>query len=237
LSSTIHSGYVQVESRFLQRLFFAFVGLAFLSLLINFAGRQIGSEISMGGHTDDQSVHEIVIGNDLLNLPANMIRHPEQRRDGIAKRIDVYAAWPDMKGYSEASKSVFNNLDKDGRLMFLSFDRRSMLRDMSSRYEPIYKSMVEGQGEELPYGLTRYRLPEKAGFVDEFLYVGTNLDQTLFVARCLDPKAAVGNLSPCDRDIHVGDDLVMMVRFSSLLLEQWRQMDAVVKTFATKTVK
>ncbi len=237
MSSTAQNGYVQVESHFLQRVFFAFVVLALLSLLISFAGRQIGSEISMGGHTDDLTLHEIVIGNDVLNLPANMIRYPEQRRDGITKHIDIYAQWPTMTGYSEASKAVFNNLDKDGKLLFVSFDRRSMVRDMSGRFEPIYKSMIEGAGEVLPDGLTRYKLPEKAGFVDEYLYVGLQNDQTLFVARCLDAQSAVNNLAPCDRDIHVGEDLVMMVRFSPMLLSQWRQLDAVVKSFAVSAVK
>jgi hypothetical protein len=142
-----------------------------------------------------------------------------------------------MTGYSDASKAVFNNLDKNGKLLFISFDRRSMVRDMSGRFEPIYKSMIEGSGETMPDGLTRYKLPEKAGFVDEYLYVGTQVDQTLFVARCLDAQSSINNLAPCDRDIHVGEDLVMMVRFSPMLLSQWRQLDAVVKNFAASTVR
>lgn len=121
--------------------------------------------------------------------------------------------------------------------MFVSFDRRSMVRDMSGRFEPIYKSMIEGDGEQLADGLTRYHLPEKAGFMDEFLYVGKLTDDTLFVARCLDAKVADGNMAPCDRDIHVGDDLVMMVRFSPALLSDWRQIDAVVKSFATTIIR
>ncbi|MGL4489776.1 MAG: hypothetical protein ACRCU5_10075, partial [Rhizobiaceae bacterium] len=131
MASAIQNSIVQVESRFLQRVFYFFVVMALLSLLINLAGREIGSEIAMGGHTDDDTVQEVVIGNDVLNLPANMIRHPDQRRNGVTKRIDVYAQWPRMTGYSEAEKAVFNNLDTGGRLMFISFDRRSMLRDMS----------------------------------------------------------------------------------------------------------
>jgi hypothetical protein len=237
MSSTVSSGFIQVESRFIQRVFFAFVALAVLSLLINLAGRQIGSEISMGGHTDDATLREIVIGNDVLQLPNNMIRYPEQRRDGVANRIDVYAQWPTMTGFSNELKLVFNNLDKTGKLMFVSFDRRSMVRDMSGRFEPIYKSMIEGEGEQLSDGLTRYHLPEKAGFMDEFLYVGAQSDGTLFVARCLDDKVSTGNMAPCDRDIHVGDDLVMMVRFSPALLSQWRQLDAVVKSFATTVIR
>jgi hypothetical protein len=237
VANAIQSGIIQVESRFLQRVFIAFVTLAILSLLINLAGRQIGSEISMGGHTDDMTLREIVIGNDVLNVPANMIRYPEQRRDGIAKRLDVYAQWPTMGGYSADAKAIFNNLDKHGRLMFVSFDRRSMVRDMSGRFEPIYKTMIEGAGEILADGLTRYRLPENAGFLDEYLYVGSQTDGSIFVARCLDTSAAIGNMAPCDRDIHVGEDLVMMVRFSPLLLSQWRQLDAVVMGLAASVIR
>lgn len=237
MSNTVTSPIIQVESRFIQRVFFAFVTLAVLSLLINLAGREIGSEISMGGHTDDATLREIVIGNDVLQLPNNMIRYSEQRRDGIAKRIDVYAQWPTITGYTNASKPVFNNLDKAGTLMFISFDRRSMVRDMSGRFEPIYKSMIDGKGETLGDGLTRYHLPEKAGFMDEFLYVGEQSDGLLFVARCLDDKVATGNMAPCDRDIHVGEDLVMLVRFSPTLLSQWRKLDAVVKSFAHSVIR
>ncbi|MGL4488393.1 MAG: hypothetical protein ACRCU5_02990, partial [Rhizobiaceae bacterium] len=66
---------------------------------------------------------------------------------------------------------------------------------------------------------------------------GQQADQTLFVARCLDTQAAAGNMAPCDRDIHVGEDLVMMVRFSPVLLSQWRKLDAVVGSFAGSVVK
>jgi hypothetical protein len=237
MSSAMQSDFTQVESRFLQRVFYVFVALALLSLLINLAGRQIGSEISMGGHTDDVSIREIVIGNDVLNVPANMIRYPEQRRNGIAKRIDMYAQWPQITGYSDSSKAVFNNLDKNGRLMFISLDRRSMVHDMSGRFVPIYKSMIEGSGELRADGLTRYRLPAKAGFLDEYLYVGIKTSEPPFVARCLDKQAATGNLASCDRDIHVGDDLVMMVRFSPDLLAQWQELDAKVTNFATSLIK
>ena len=226
-----------VESKFFQNLFFGFALLALVSVLISFAGRQIGSEISMGGHTDDATVHEIVIGSDIVSVPANMIRFPEQRRDGIADRMDLYAQWPSLSGYTPASKPIFNNQDKAGRLLFISFEQRVMTRDMSGRFTPIYKSMIESAGERLPNGLVRYHLPEKAGFLDEYLYVGNYTSERPFVARCLAEDVATDSLAACDRDYHAGQSLSMMVRFSPKLLENWQALDIALSAFAKSAIK
>ena len=164
MANTQSAGLQHVESRFFQNLFIGFTLLALVSVLISFVGRQIGSEISMGGHTDDVTPHEIVIGSDIVSVPANMIRFPEQRRDGIADRMDLYAQWPSLSGYTPAAKPIFNNQDKAGRLLFISFEQRVMTRDMSGRFAPIYKSMIEGAGEPLPNGLVRYPSAGKGRF-------------------------------------------------------------------------
>lgn len=237
MSSVSQQEFVQVESRFIQRLFFGFVLLAVLSLAINLAGREIGSEIAMGGHTDDRTMLEIVIGNDVLAIPANMIRDAAQRRDGIAKRVDLYAQWPEMTGYRNSAQTIFNNQDTQGSLMFLSLERRSMVRDMSGRFDPIYKPMLTTAAEKLQNGLLRYQLPEKAGFLDEYLYISDENAGYRFVARCLATDAAAGSMAPCERDIHVGQDLVLMVRFSPVLLANWRELDAIVTGFAKSALK
>lgn len=226
-----------VESRFFQNVFIGFTLLALVSVLISLAGRQIGSEISMGGHTDSSMLHEIVIGSDIVSVPANMIRFPEQRRDGIAERMDLYAQWPSLTGFDANSKSVFNNQDKQGRLLFISFEQRVMTRDMSGRFTPIYKSMIEGAGEKLSNGLIRYRLPEKAGFLDEFLYVGNPDAERPFVARCLSDDAATNSLAACDRDYHAGQSLSMMVRFSPKRLDDWQAFDIALSAFALSAIK
>ena len=226
-----------VESRFFQRVFMVFVGLVVVSLLISLAGREIGSEIAMGGHTDDRNINEIVIGNDIVALPANMIRYTEQRHDGIGTRLDLYAQWPDLSGFSEASKAIFNNQDKQGRLIFIAFEQRLMTRDMSGRFGPIYKPMLEGAGEVMPNGLTRYHLPEKAGFLDEYLYVGNPESDRPFVARCLGEQSARQSLASCDRDYQSGEGLSMMVRFSPQRLDDWQAFDAALSAFARSSVK
>ena len=106
MASVQGSDLYHVESRFFHKVFVVFTGLAIISFLISLAGRKIGSEIAMGGHTDSLALHEIVIGNDVLSLPANMIRYPEQRRDGIAHRLDLYARWPNLSGFTRDSRPI-----------------------------------------------------------------------------------------------------------------------------------
>ena len=231
------AGFVTVESRFFHRVFYVFAGLAVLSLLISLIGREIGGRLSMGGHTDDATIHEVVIGNDVLAVSANRIRYPEQRRDGVAGRLDLYALWPDMQGFSEENRLAFNNADASKVLIFLSFEPRSLSRDMSGRLAPIYSQMLKGSGELLPNGLTRHELPADAGFVDESILVGQRNDGTKFVARCLMPGAEQTAVAGCDRDIHVGEDLAMMARFPSSLLDDWKTLDLALSAFAAQTVK
>lgn len=236
MAQTQTADFQHVESQFVRRLFQAFAALAIFSFLISIAGRQIGSEIALGGHTDSVERFDIVIGKDVVSLPANMIRFAEDRRDGIAERIDVYAKWPSLDGYSAESRTVFNNQDKKGRLIFVSFEQRVMTHDMTGRYEPIYRPMLDGAGEQLANGLVRYKLPEKSGFLDEYLYVGDMQGKHPFVARCLGDQSAKDNLAPCDRDYHSGEALSMMVRFSPTLLDNWKALDEALSAFSRTSI-
>jgi hypothetical protein len=233
----VETGFTTVESQFFHRVFYVFAGLAVLSLLISFVGREVGARLSMGGHTDVTGIHEVVIGNDVLTVSANRIRYPEQRRNGIAGRLDLYALWPDMQGFTEENRLAFNNADPSKPLIFLSFEPRSLSRDMSGRLAPIYRQMIKGPGELLPNGLTRYDLPADAGFVDEAILVGQRDDGTEFVARCLKPGAEQTAVAGCDRDIHVGQDMAMMARFPSSLLDNWKTLDLALSTFAAQTLR
>ena len=108
---------------------------------------------------------------------------------------------------------------------------------MSGRFEPIYSKMISGPGEALPTGLSAHPLPETAGFVDETLLVGKRDDGRLFVARCLAEEKAATALAACDRDIHVGEDLMLMARFPAELLDNWKMLDLNLTAFADQTVR
>ena len=64
--------------------------VAVLSVAISLGGKWFGHSIAMAGYTDDTTVHEIVIGNNVIAVPANAIRFEQARRDGIASRLDLY---------------------------------------------------------------------------------------------------------------------------------------------------
>ena len=227
-----------VRSRFMMRTFAVFAVLALLSAAISLAGKSAGRSIVMAGHSDDTSLREIVIGNDVLDVPANMIRFDAARRDGVADRLDLYLRWPQMDGYSDDARDAFNHADGDRSILFVSFEPRMMSRDMSGRFEPIYRELIEADGRPGPGGLAVHRFSETSGYVDEVLAVGeAGGNGEPFVMRCLAGAAARDSLAPCERDIHVGRGLNLVYRVPARLVGEWRQIEAQVREAAAGFLK
>lgn len=222
---------------FMTRVFVAFAALALLSGAISLAGKWAGRSIAMAGHTDDTTVREIVIGNDVLAVPANMIRFETSRRDGVAARLDLYLRWPQMDGYSAEARDDFNHAGGSRNILFLSFEERIMSRDMSGRFEPIYRALIDGPGSAGPAGLRVHAFPEKSGYVDEVLVVGEETGGPPFVMRCLSGAAMRESLAPCERDIHVGRDLTLTWRMPAELAGSWRDVDAAVRAAAARFLR
>ena len=75
-----------LDARFMWRVFWVFAGLAILSMCISIAGRYAGRAIAMAGHTDDTTLAEVVIGDNVVAAPHNMIRFSTARRSGAGSR-------------------------------------------------------------------------------------------------------------------------------------------------------
>lgn len=213
---------------FMMRVFYAFAALAILSLAISVGGKWLGRSIATAGHTEDTALHEIVIGNNVLSVPANAIRFERARRDGIAERLDLYLRWPDLGGYSQATRDDFNHRDGTRNILFLTFEEPMMSRDMSDRFEPIYRSMIEPAGVPGEAGLTLHRFKQSAGYEAEMLTVAARAGRPPYVARCLEGAAAVDSLASCVRDVRLGRDLSLTYRFPNHLLAEWEAVDAAV---------
>lgn len=226
------AGPAVVRTRFMMRAFLVFVALALLSAAISLGGKWAGRSIVMAGHSDDTSRREIVIGNDVLAVPANMIRFDSGRRDGVASRLDLYLRWPQMDGYSDDARDAFNHADGDRSILFLSFEPRIMSRDMSGRFEPIYRELIGESGRPGPGGLVVHRFPENSGYVDEVLAIAHRETGEPFVMRCLSGPAARESLAPCERDIHVGDGLSLTYRMPARLAGDWREVEEKVRQMA-----
>jgi hypothetical protein len=217
-----------IDSAFMMRAFYAFATLAIVSVGISVAGKWFGRSIALAGHTEDTTIREIVIGNNVLAVPANVIRFERARRNGIAERLDLYLRWPDMTGYTAVTRDDFNHAGTEKKILFLSFEEQMMSRDMGGRFDPIYRSLISEPGIQGQGGVTLYNFPENSGYASEVLAVAERARQTPFVARCLTGNSAEESLAPCERDILVGDGLSLSYRFPKELLPGWRALDAAV---------
>lgn len=216
------------DNAFMVKVFYAFAALAVLSVAISVGGKMLGRSIVMAGHTDSTAVREVVIGNNVISAPENAIRFEQSRRDGIAGRLDLYLHWPDMRGYTPEHRDDFNHAGGSRRIVFLTFEPRIMSRDMSGRFEPIYRSMIAAPGIKGPAGTVIHDFTPASGYSGETLVVARRAGMEPFVARCLAGEAAKQSLAPCERDIHVGDGLSLTYRFPADLLGSWQALDAAV---------
>lgn len=226
-----------IDGPLMRKALYVFAALVLLSVAINVGGKWLGRTIALAGHTDDRTLHEIVIGNNVLAVPANAIRFDKARHDGVASRLDVYLRWPDMEGYTATARDDFNNASASRRILFVSFEQRMMSRDMSGRFAPIYSSLIKLPGTPGPGGLMLYDFTDKSGYMNEVLAVATRPGEDPFVARCLSGQSAEESLAPCERDIHLGDDLSLSYRFPRELLGDWQELEAGIDAKAAQYLK
>lgn len=226
-----------VRSGFMLKVFYVFAALALLSAGISIAGKWLGGSIAMAGHTDDRTTRKVVIGGNMIVAPANAIRFERQRMSGAAARLDLYFHWPDMEGYSREAADAFNHADGRGTIVFASLEPRMMSRDMSGRFEPIYRELISAPPVPGPNGVSLYRLAEKSGYLNEELAVARRDGREPYVARCLTGPGAGESLAPCERDIHVGEDLSLTYRFPRELLAEWQRLDTAVIAKAAEMLK
>ena len=224
-----------LSPRFLLISVFVIALLAAASLAINIYGTLYGAQLALAGHSDSLDTYEITIGRDQVHLTANTIRFEPQRRNGAAERVDLQLHWPSMEGYSRARRLAFDDVTQAQPLIFLQISQSTMSRDMSGRVEPIYRHLLTGPSETGPAGLELHHFKPGTGFEGEVLLTGTATDVDVYAVRCLIPSDdKLASSSDCQRDIHVGEDLSVLYRFSSRLLVDWKQIDAAVRTYITE---
>ena len=216
-----------LESGFIWKVFYVCAALALLSIAISGAGRLLGRSIAMAGHTDDPTPAEIVIGNNVLAVPRNMIRFENARHAGVTTRLDLYMRWPDLGGYTDSARDDFNHAG-DAPIVFATITERMMSRDMSGRFEPIYSQLTAPTGATEAGDLAVRTFTKASGYMNEVLLTAPLSGGQVYAVRCLDTAAAAQSLTPCERDIHLGDDLSVSYRFPRSLLADWKALDAAV---------
>lgn len=221
-----------LSPRFVYKVAGAILLVAALALAVSFAGRRLGENLALAGHTSSRETYDIFIGQDHLRLPANVIRFESQRMTRIAERVDLYLTWPALEGYSDETRDFFNDVSHPEKLIFLQVAQSTMSRDMSGRLEPIYRHIFEDAPRPGPAGLMRYDAKSNSGYAGEAFFTATRPGRSDYVLRCLLPESeAASSSADCQRDVHIGKDLTILYRFSAKLLPQWQAIDESVEYF------
>jgi hypothetical protein len=223
-----------ISSRFLVIATLSIMLLAVASFIISWFGQAYGERLALAGHSESTEILDITIGRDRIALPANTIRFEGQRLSGSTERVDLYLLWPDLTGYSSKERRRFDDLSSSQNLVFLQISQSTMSRDMSGRVEPIYRHLLQPEPSQGPAGLTLQTFRDGTGYEGETLLTAPQADGTLYAIRCLLPgSTGEATSSDCQRDIHVGEDLTVLYRFSSRLLGDWQAIDAAVRDYVS----
>lgn len=205
--------------------------MAIATVVIYAAAAYYGSLIAKGGHSASGRVHQIVLGNDLVNVSENMIRFNSQRKSGDLARLDLYLHWPSMEGFSDARSGAFTSIDPSTPIIYAAIEPRDMSSDMSGRVSSIYETFFSGPPVDAGNGLVRRTFSSNSAYFSEDLYYEVGSPYP-YAARCIRESDRLAG-SFCIRDIHIGSDLMVTYRFHASLLGDWMAMDHSIRTAIT----
>lgn len=215
-----------VSRRFLVKVAMFGVVLVGAAVLANGLVGWYGRSAKAVGHTASTEIFDISIGQDRMTLAANTIRFETQRKSGTAERVDLYLTWPQLSGYSEETKSVFDDLTNTTKVVFLQISQSTMSKDMSGRFSAIYSHLVDGAPQSIKFGLKLYRFKPASGYGNEVLLTGKREGVDDYVVRCLMPEPSRPSTGgDCQRDVRLGRDLTVLYRFPVGLLSDWKALD------------
>jgi hypothetical protein len=227
-----------ITPKFAWRVAFVVAILLIVTLIIHLGGKYFSDSIVKAGHTDDQQIYSIIMGENTLNVAANTIRFDSQRRNGVADGVKLYLSWPEMAGYSDVTKNKFNDTGGNSSLIFIDIGYSNNQVDMSSRFEPIYRNFIQGAPNAGPNGLVFYRMSPQSSYSGEILYTENITKERPYVIKCLQNKPGdTANSAGCQRDINIGKGLRLTYRFSEAQIAQWRSIEEQVLTFAQQIIK
>jgi len=215
--------------------------LAALTVGISVAGKWYGRVMVSGQFSTSDAPKDIFIGPDHLRLAENVIRFPSQRVTGEAEQVNLALQWPNMSGYSPDNAAAFVDPANDSQLLFIELSQATMSRDMSGRVEPIYARLFsdsDSTGRVVgPAGLTLRHFKSGSGYGDEVMLTDPKGGEAPYAVRCILPASpAAATSADCQRDIHVGQDLNVDYRFSSQLLDHWKDLDAAVLNYVASHI-
>lgn len=207
--------------------------LTFLILLFLALNFWLKSQMNRTEFTANTQKLEIVIGKDVVRVPANHVRFAHQRDSSTADQLNLVYLFPQTIGYLETQKAAFNAAENDSTLVHITLRKRELSFDMSRRLQPIYTQLFEGASQTGPDGLVMQPLRPGTGYDGEMLAISQNTTKQ-WVARC---QTQESNMRPvCIRDVFVGQELSALYSFPLHMLKDWRRIENTTQEFLKSVI-
>ena len=210
------------------------IGLLMLLTVLTVGGVfWLKSRLTQHEFSADTTSKQFIIGNDVLEIPLNMIRFASQREQTVLNQADLVMYWIDGSGFQETNRRIFLTPDGTKDLIFITLGDRTLDYDMSGRLEPIYSKLMSGTGRSGPAGLILRQFKPGTGYDGEELVISP-YGNSIWTARC--QKDGQLESPICMRDIFAGAGLSLRYRFSRSLLPFWREIEASIKAKRSELV-
>ena len=186
----------------------------------------VKSRVADHGFTDEIETRQFIIGNDVLEIPLNLMRLASQRQQTVLRQADLVMYAGDGSGFTRENAGAFLRPDRAQDLIFITVAQRELHLEMNDRLQPIYSKLLATFTADGPAGLVLKPFRQGTGYDGEELAIST-APGTPWVARC--QKAENAQYPNCMRDFFIGSGLTLRFRFARVLLPQWQAVEALVR--------
>lgn len=176
--------------------------------------------------TGQSSLVELRLHGISFAVPANYIENAKARSGGDMEALTLVALFPSWQGYSESQARLFAGNAPNAPLIRLSLRADTNGLTARERLERIYRpSLADAQGEQGPFGLTRYGFVPESGYGDDDLFAGENKNGLmLFLCERTSAQFPSPNCLAIDR--RLAPELSYSYRFKRAYLGRWQEIAA-----------
>lgn len=170
--------------------------------------------------TGEATMVEIHVHGLKLHVPARYIASRATRTGGDLDQVSLFAALPDMRGFSESEAPLFagNSTDSPIVRLLIHADRNGL--DAQSRLNRVYMPyIVDAKGEATLFELTRYAFRKDSGYGRDEIFVGKD---TMLLCELPAQDVPSPNCLAIDRTVAPGVSL--SYRFKRAQLARWQRI-------------
>lgn len=186
-----------------------------------FVANQPPSGFSASTEPIEKNLH-----GSIFQIPANMMRFADERRQGTASQINLALLWPTFGGYSAANHTQFVSHSDRNPLLFVTLTAREQATASAQLLDRVYIHDFLGQTLDGQAGLVGKQLDPQSGYDSEIVWYDP-LSPNPFTTRCYSAKdTMIAQNRNCMRTIALSQNIAATYRFPDTLLPYWRELDS-----------